>query len=161
MPLKLAGRIQAGLPIANFANFAKLLKDFVFEERVGNSLIVREPVGVVASITPWNYPLHQLSAKVSAALAAGCTVVAKPSEITPLNAFVLAEILAEAGLPAGVFNLLIGTGPAVGESLVGHPDVDMVSFTRPAAGGRRVGRGGGGAAAARLARGRGGCPRRA
>src|SRR6266480_458507 len=108
MPLKLAGRIQAGLPIANFANFARLLKDFVFEERVGNSLVVREPVGVVAAITPWNYPLHQIALKVAPALAAGCTVVLKPSEVAPFNAFILAEAIEAAGLPQGVFNLVTG-----------------------------------------------------
>src|SRR5256884_5012998 len=106
MPLKLAGRIQAGLPIANFANFARLLKDFAFEERVGNSLVVREPVGVVAAITPWNYPLHQIALKVAPALAAGCTVVLKPSEVAPFNAFILAEAAESAGPPKGVFNLV-------------------------------------------------------
>src|SRR5687768_17925156 len=88
MPLKLSARIQAGLPIANFANYAKLLKEFSFENRVGNSLVVREPVGVVGAITPWNYPLHQITLKVAPALAAGCTVVLKPSEVAPFNAFV-------------------------------------------------------------------------
>src|SRR5689334_8168012 len=110
MPLKMASRIQAGLPIANFANYARLVKEFSFETRVGNSLVVREPVGVVGAITPWNYPLHQITLKVAPALAAGCTVVLKPSEIAPFNAFVLAEVIAEmseqAGLPKGVFNLV-------------------------------------------------------
>src|SRR5438445_4289303 len=138
MPLKLAGRIQTGLPIANFANFARLLKDFVFEERVGNSLVVREPVGVVAAITPWNYPLHQIALKVAPALAAGCTVVLKPSEVAPLNAFILAEVIDAAGLPAGVFNLVTGVGPVVGEALAGPPDVDMVSFTGSTRAGKRV-----------------------
>src|SRR5207302_6434557 len=127
MPLKLAGRIQAGLPIANFANFAKLLKEFVFEERVGNSLVVREPVGVVAAITPWNYPLHQIALKVAPALAAGCTVVLKPSEVAPFNAFILAEAIEAAGLPQGVFNLVSGFGADAGEALVRHRDVDMIS----------------------------------
>src|ERR671918_2785894 len=129
MPLKLSSRIQAGLPIANFANYAKLVKDFKFEDRVGNSLVVREPVGVVGAITPWNYPLHQITLKVAPALAAGCTVVLKPSEIAPLNAFVLAEVIEIAGLPRGVFNLVTGTGQKAGEALVQHPDVDMISFT--------------------------------
>src|SRR2546428_4990809 len=136
MPLKLAGRIQAGLPIANFANFARLLKDFVFEERVGNSLVVREPVGVVAAITPWNYPLHQIALKVAPALAAGCTVVLKPSEVAPFNAFILAEAIEAAGLPQGVFNLVTGYGANAGEALVKHRAVDMISFTGSARGGQ-------------------------
>ena len=90
---------------------------------------MREPVGVVGAITPWNYPLHQVAAKVAPALAVGCTVVLKPSEVAPLNAFILAEIIDEAGLPAGVFNLVTGTGPVVGEAIASHPGVDMVSFT--------------------------------
>src|SRR5690349_9871782 len=97
MPLKMAGRIQAGLPIANFANYGKLVKEFAFEERVGNSLVLREPVGVVGAITPWNYPLHQIALKVAPALGAGCTVVLKPSEVAPFNAFILAEVMGEAG----------------------------------------------------------------
>src|SRR5204863_9844936 len=117
-PLKLAGRTQAGLPIANFANFARLLKDFVFEERVGNSLVVREPVGVVAAITPWNYPLHQIALKAAPALAAGCTVVPKPSEVAPFNAFILAEAIEAAGLPQGVFNLVTRFGADAGAPLV-------------------------------------------
>jgi len=138
MPLKLAGRIQAGLPIANFANFAKLLKEFVFEERVGNSLVVREPVGVVAAITPWNYPLHQIALKVAPALAAGCTVVLKPSEVAPFNAFILAEAIEAAGLPQGVFNLVSGVGADAGEALVRHRDVDMISFTGSTRAGKRI-----------------------
>ncbi len=138
MPLKLAGRIQAGLPIANFANFARLLKDFVFEERVGNSLVVREPVGVVAAITPWNYPLHQIALKVAPALAAGCTVVLKPSEVAPFNAFILAEAIEAAGLPQGVFNLVTGYGADAGEALVKHRDVDMISFTGSTRAGKRI-----------------------
>ena len=138
MPLKLAGRIQAGLPIANFANFAKLLKEFVFEERVGNSLVVREPVGVVAAITPWNYPLHQIALKVAPALAAGCTVVLKPSEVAPFNAFILAEAIEAAGLPQGVFNLVSGFGADAGEALVRHRDVDMISFTGSTRAGKRI-----------------------
>src|SRR5687767_8965036 len=121
MPLKLSARIQAGLPIANFANYAKLVREFQFEERVGNSLVVREPVGVVGAITPWNYPLHQIALKVAPALAAGCTVVLKPSEVAPFNAFVLAEAIEAAGLPKGVFNLVTGTGAQAGEALVRHP----------------------------------------
>ena len=110
----------------------------MWEEEIGNSLVVREPVGVVGAITPWNYPLHQIAAKVAPALAAGCTVVLKPSEVAPLNAFILAEIIDEAGLPAGVFNLVTGTGPVVGEAIASHPGVDMVSFTGSTRAGRRV-----------------------
>ncbi len=138
MPLKLAGRIPAGLPIANFSNFSKILKDFKFEERVGNSLVVREPVGVVGAITPWNYPLHQIALKVAPALAAGCTVVLKPSEVAPFNAFILAETVEAAGLPAGVFNLVTGFGAAAGEALVAHPGVDMISFTGSTRAGKRI-----------------------
>jgi betaine-aldehyde dehydrogenase len=138
MPLKLASRIQVGLPVANFANYAKIAREFKFEERVGNSLVVREPVGVVGAITPWNYPLHQITLKVAPALAAGCTVVLKPSEVAPLNAYVLAEVIDTAGLPKGVFNLVTGTGPKAGEALVGHPGVDMISFTGSTRAGKRI-----------------------
>lgn len=138
MPYKLAQRIQVGSPTASFGMYAKLLADFPFEERVGHSKVVREPVGVVVAITPWNYPLHQIAAKVAAALAAGCTIVLKPSEVAPLNAFCLAEIIHAAGVPAGVFNLVTGYGPVVGEALVSHPEVDMVSFTGSTRAGTRV-----------------------
>ncbi len=138
MPLKLSQRIQAGSPVAVFGYYAKAIAEFPFEERVGNSLVVREPIGVVAAITPWNFPLHQISLKVAPALAAGCTVVLKPSEVAPLNAFILAEVIEAAGLPAGVFNLVTGYGPVVGEAMVAHPQVDMVSFTGSTAAGKRV-----------------------
>src|SRR5688572_18828353 len=138
MPLKMANRIQAGLPIANFANYARLVKDFSFETKVGNSLVVREPVGVVGAITPWNYPLHQIALKVAPALAAGCTVVLKPSEVAPFNAFILAEAAQAAGLPQGVFNLVSGYGAAAGEALVKHPGVDMISFTGSTRAGKRI-----------------------
>jgi betaine-aldehyde dehydrogenase len=138
MPIKLAGRIQAGLPIANFANYSKILSGFSFEQKTGNSLVVREPVGVVGAITPWNYPLHQIALKVAPALAAGCTVVLKPSEVAPFNAFILAEVVAAAGLPKGVFNLVTGFGPAAGEALVRHPQVDMISFTGSTRAGKRI-----------------------
>jgi betaine-aldehyde dehydrogenase len=138
MPIKLAGRIQAGLPIANFANYAKILGNFSFEQKTGNSLVVREPVGVVGAITPWNYPLHQIALKVAPALAAGCTVVLKPSEIAPFNAFILAEVVEAAALPKGVFNLVTGFGPAAGEALVKHPQVDMISFTGSTRAGKRI-----------------------
>jgi acyl-CoA reductase-like NAD-dependent aldehyde dehydrogenase len=138
MPIKLAGRIQAGLPIATFANYAKIAAEFAFEDKVGNSVVLREPVGVVGAITPWNYPLHQIALKVAPALAAGCTVVLKPSEIAPFNAFILADVVHEAGLPAGVFNLVTGFGPVVGEALVKHPEVDMISFTGSTRAGKRI-----------------------
>lgn len=138
MPIKMSARIQAGLPIANFANYARIAREFRFEERVGNSVVVREPVGVVGAITPWNYPLHQIALKVAPALAAGCTVVLKPSEIAPFNAFILAEVVDAAGLPKGVFNLVTGFGPVVGEALVSHLQVDMISFTGSTRAGKRI-----------------------
>jgi len=138
MPVKLATRIQAGSPTFTFGMYAKMLGGYQWEEKVGNSIVVREPVGVVACITPWNYPLHQIAAKVAPALAAGCTVVLKPSEVAPLNAFILAEIIDSVGLPKGVFNLVTGFGPVVGEALAKHPDVDMVSFTGSTRAGKRV-----------------------
>jgi aldehyde dehydrogenase (NAD+) len=138
MPINLSTMIQAGLPTMTFGSMGQLLDTFPFEEQVGTSLVVREPVGVVGAITPWNYPLHQIAAKVAPALAAGCTVVLKPSEVAPLNAFILAEIIDEAGLPAGVFNLVTGIGPVVGEAIAAHPDVDMVSFTGSTRAGKRV-----------------------
>ncbi|HVA59102.1 MAG TPA: aldehyde dehydrogenase family protein [Mycobacteriales bacterium] len=137
-PLKLSTTVQAGLPIAVLGSYAQLLPGYPLEEEIGNSLVVREPVGVVAAITPWNYPLHQVVAKLAPALAAGCTVVLKPSEIAPLCAYQLADAVHEVGLPPGVFNLVPGTGAVVGEALAAHPDVDMVSFTGSTRAGRRV-----------------------
>jgi aldehyde dehydrogenase (NAD+) len=138
MPLMLCHRVQVGLPKANFAVTAQLLGTYEFEQEIGNSLVVREPIGVVGCITPWNYPLHQIALKVAPALAAGNTVVVKPSEVAPINAFILAEIIEEAGVPAGVFNLVTGVGPVVGEAISGHPDIDMVSFTGSTRAGKRV-----------------------
>jgi betaine-aldehyde dehydrogenase len=138
MPVKLATRIQAGSPTFMFSMYAKMLGAFQWEEKVGNSIVTREPVGVIACITPWNFPLNQIAAKVAPALAAGCTVVLKPSEVAPLNAFILAEIIDSVGLPKGVFNLVTGYGPVVGEAMAKHPDVDMVSFTGSTRAGRRV-----------------------
>jgi betaine-aldehyde dehydrogenase len=138
MPLGMSTAIQAGLPIMSSGQTAQIVRDFPFEEEVGNSLVVREPVGVVGCITPWNYPLHQVVNKVAPALAAGCTVVLKPSEVAPFTAFVLAEIVDEAGLPAGVFNLVTGVGPVVGEAIATHPDIDAVSFTGSTRAGKRV-----------------------
>ena len=138
MPLFLSQLIQAGLPQAVASTYSAIVDDFPWEEEIGNSLVVKEPVGVVGAITPWNYPLHQIVAKVAPALAAGCTVVLKPSEVAPLNAFLLAEILDGIGLPDGVFNLVSGTGPVVGEAIAIHPDVDMISFTGSTRAGTRV-----------------------
>jgi acyl-CoA reductase-like NAD-dependent aldehyde dehydrogenase len=138
MPIVQSTGIQAGLPTMTFTSVPGLLEDVAWREQVGNSVVVREPVGVVGAITPWNYPLHQIAAKVAPALAVGCTVVLKPSEVAPLNAFILAEVIDEAGFPAGVFNLVTGTGPVVGEAIASHPDVDMVSFTGSTRAGRRV-----------------------
>jgi aldehyde dehydrogenase (NAD+) len=137
-PLQFAIGVQTGLPAATFTSMERLVEDLSWEERIGNSLVVREPVGVVGAITPWNYPLHQVAAKVAPALVAGCTVVLKPSEVAPLSAFVLAEIFVEVGLPPGVFNLVTGYGPVAGEALAGHPGVDMISFTGSTRAGRRV-----------------------
>jgi aldehyde dehydrogenase (NAD+)/betaine-aldehyde dehydrogenase len=137
-PINVSMIIQVGLPTTTFASMAELVDQIQWEESVGNSTVVREPVGVVGAITPWNYPLHQIAAKVAPALAAGCTVVLKPSEVAPLNAFVLAEVADEIGLPPGVFNLVSGTGPDVGEAISAHPELDMVSFTGSTRAGKRV-----------------------
>ncbi len=138
MPLALARTIQAGLPAMDFGSMGQVASEIAWEEQIGNSLVVREPVGVVGCITPWNYPLHQICAKVSPALTAGCSVVVKPSEVTPLSSFILAEIIDSLDLPAGVFNLVTGYGPVVGEAIAAHDDVDMVSFTGSTRAGRRV-----------------------
>jgi acyl-CoA reductase-like NAD-dependent aldehyde dehydrogenase len=138
MAKPLSNIIQVGIPINSFKQAAVLAESFNFSKEIGNSLVVREPIGVVGCITPWNYPLHQIAAKVAFAMAAGCTVVLKPSEVAPIDAFMLAEIIHEVGLPAGVFNLVTGTGPVVGEAIAASPDVDMVSFTGSTRAGRRV-----------------------
>jgi len=138
MPVSLAVPVQAGLPIQAFTDLAGHIEAFPFEEEVGNSLVVREPIGVVGAITPWNYPLYQIALKVAPALAVGCTVVLKPSEVAPINAFILAEVIHEVGLPAGVFNLVTGVGPIVGEAIASHPLVDAVSFTGSTGAGKKV-----------------------
>lgn len=138
MPLGLSKSIQVGLPVTVLGSYAQILRGFAFEERVGHSLVVREPRGVVGCITPWNYPLHQIVAKLAPALAAGCTVVLKPSAEAPLNAFMLAEVVDQVGLPPGVFNLVSGTGPVVGEAIAAHPGIDMISFTGSTPAGKRV-----------------------
>ncbi|MFI6263739.1 aldehyde dehydrogenase family protein [Micromonospora sp. NPDC051006] len=137
-PLKLATRVQAGLPLTVLHSYVELAARPPADETVGNSTVVREPVGVVGAITPWNYPLHQVVAKLAPALAAGCTVVLKPSELTPLVSYLLFDAIHEADFPPGVVNLVTGTGPVVGEAIAGHPDVDMVSFTGSTATGRRI-----------------------
>jgi aldehyde dehydrogenase (NAD+) len=138
MPLRLARTIQAGLPAMDFGSMAQVAGEVAWEDQIGNSLIVREPVGVVGCITPWNFPLHQVCAKVAPALTAGCAVIVKPSEMTPLTSFVLAEIIDSLDLPAGAFNLVTGFGPVVGEAIAAHEGVDMVSFTGSTRAGRRV-----------------------
>jgi acyl-CoA reductase-like NAD-dependent aldehyde dehydrogenase len=138
MPIMLAKIIQAGLPTGNFATFANLVADYPFTEKIGTSEVVKEPVGVVGCITPWNYPLHQVALKVAPALAVGCTVVLKPSEVAPFSAWILAEVIDEVGLPPGVFNLVSGSGPVVGEAISAHPDVDMISFTGSTRAGKRI-----------------------
>jgi aldehyde dehydrogenase (NAD+) len=138
-PYALARKVHVATPIAVLTGIVDLLRTYDFAgEHCGNSVIVREPVGVVGAITPWNYPLHQVVAKVAPALAAGCTVVLKPSEVAPLAAYALADIIDQADLPPGVFNLVSGTGPVVGEAIAAHEDVDMVSFTGSTRAGRRV-----------------------
>ena len=133
-----AQKVQAEFPATNIGLYGKFIRDHPLEEELGNSLIVKEPIGVVGCITPWNYPLHQIVAKVAPALAAGCTVVLKPAELAPLSALMLADAAHEIRLPAGVLNVVCGSGRVVGEAIVGHPDVDMVSFTGSLAAGRRV-----------------------
>ncbi|MGW5215068.1 aldehyde dehydrogenase family protein [Streptomyces sp. NPDC004051] len=138
-PLKLSQTVHAGVPVAVAGSYAELAATYPFEERTGNSTVLHEPVGVVGAITPWNYPLHQIVAKAAPALAAGCTIVVKPAEDTPLVARLFAEAVHEAGVPAGVFNLITGLGPVAGQALAEHPDVDLVSFTGSTAVGRRIG----------------------
>ncbi|MGW3630431.1 aldehyde dehydrogenase family protein [Streptomyces sp. NPDC005122] len=138
-PLAFSQAVHAGVPILVAGSYAELAATYAFEEKVGNSVVHQEPVGVVGAITPWNYPLHQIVAKVAPALAAGCAVVLKPAEDTPLTAQLFAEAVAEAGVPAGVFNLVTGLGPVAGQALAEHPDVDLVSFTGSTAVGRRIG----------------------
>ena len=138
MPLGMSTMIQAGMPAATTGSVAGTARAFPFEETIGRTLVTREAVGVVGCITPWNFPLHQIMAKIAPAMAVGCTVVLKPSEVAPLNAFLLAEIIDDLGFPPGVFNLVCGFGPVVGEAIAAHPDVDMVSFTGSTRAGTRV-----------------------
>ncbi|MFI7010953.1 aldehyde dehydrogenase family protein [Streptomyces sp. NPDC050145] len=138
-PLAFSQAVHAGVPILVAGSYAELAATYAFEEKIGNSTVYAEPIGVVGAITPWNYPLHQIVAKVAPALAAGCTVVLKPAEDTPLTAQLFAEAVHEAGVPAGVFNLVTGLGPVAGQALAEHPDVDLVSFTGSTAVGRQIG----------------------
>ncbi|AIR97511.1 aldehyde dehydrogenase family protein [Streptomyces glaucescens] len=138
-PLKFSRTVHVGAPVAVAGSYAELAAGHAFEEKVGNSTVLHEPIGVVAAITPWNYPLHQIVAKVAPALAAGCTIVLKPAEDTPLTAQLFAEVVDGAGIPAGVFNLVTGLGPVAGQALAEHPGVDLVSFTGSTAVGRRIG----------------------
>jgi len=139
-PLKIALRVHTQVPLTVLKSYVDLAGRGFDTETVGNSLVLREPVGVVGAITPWNYPLHQVITKVGAALAAGCTVVLKPAELTPLAVYQLFDAVHEAGLPPGVLNLVTGFGPEVGAVLARHPDVDMVSFTGSTATGARISR---------------------
>lgn len=138
-PIRISQTVQTQVPLAVAHGFAAALDSFEFEERIGNSLVVREPYGVVAAITPWNYPLYQVVAKVLPAIAAGCTVVLKPSNDAPLSVFEFVEALQDAGLPPGVVNLVSGPGSVIGERMAQHPDVDFVSFTGSTGVGSRVG----------------------
>ncbi|BCX50608.1 MULTISPECIES: aldehyde dehydrogenase family protein [Comamonas] len=128
-PLWLSKAAQAAMGVAHLSSTIEVLKNFAFEHVQGSTAVVHEPVGVVGMITPWNWPINQIMCKVAPALAAGCTMVLKPSEVAPLNALLVAEVLHEAGVPAGVFNLVNGDGPGVGEAMSSHPDIDMMTFT--------------------------------
>jgi aldehyde dehydrogenase (NAD+) len=128
-PMSLAKGAQAPAGLGHLMATLAALKETEFEEKIGSTSVVYEPVGVCGFITPWNWPLNQIAAKVAPALAAGCTMVLKPSEIAPLNAIAFAQVLDEAGVPAGVFNLVHGDGPTVGQALALHPKIDMISFT--------------------------------
>ena len=137
-PITFATERQATVALFHFEEAARVLAQYRFEERVGNGIVRREPIGVCGLITPWNWPLNQVASKVAPALATGCTVVLKPSEIAPLSAMLFAEIVDAAGVPPGVFNLVNGDGPTVGEAIAAHPGIDMVSFTGSTAAGVRV-----------------------
>ena len=137
-PITFATERQATVALFHFEEAARVLAGYPFEQRMGAGIVRREPIGVCGLITPWNWPLNQVASKVAPALATGCTVVLKPSEIAPLSAMLFAEIVHEAGLPAGVFNLVNGDGPTVGEAIAAHPGIDMVSFTGSTAAGIRV-----------------------
>jgi aldehyde dehydrogenase (NAD+) len=137
-PFQLSKAAQAAAPMAHLATIIEVLKGYEFDQEHGSTLMRREPIGVCGFITPWNWPANQIACKVFPALAAGCTMVLKPSEIAPLDAIVFAQILHEAGVPAGVFNLVNGDGPTVGQALASHPQVDLMSFTGSTRGGVAV-----------------------
>lgn len=137
--LSYSTKVQVEFPVMMIGLNGRFIRSAKLEDELGHSLVIKEPIGVVGCITPWNYPLHQVVCKMAPALAAGCTVVLKPAELAPLSAFMLAEAAHEVSLPAGVLNIVSGPGRVVGEAIVGHPDVDMVSFTGSLAAGRRVG----------------------
>jgi aldehyde dehydrogenase (NAD+) len=137
-PIRIASRIQAALPQTVLGSYADLLDSYAFDERVGSTIVTREAAGVVGAITPWNYPLHQITCKLAPALAAGCTVVVKPSEMAPMVAYLLFDVLHEAGIPNGVVNLVPGYGTPVGEAIAGHAAIDVVSFTGSVQAGTRV-----------------------
>jgi aldehyde dehydrogenase (NAD+) len=139
-PMGLSKTAQVGSGMGHFMTALKILENFDFEETRGSTKIVKEPAGVCGFITPWNWPLNQIACKVAPAIAAGCTMILKPSEIAPVSAYILAEVIAESGLPAGVFNLVNGDGPAVGSAISAHPDIDLVSFTGSTRAGREVAR---------------------
>jgi aldehyde dehydrogenase (NAD+) len=128
-PIPMAERAQAGAGLGHLMSTLQVLKDYHFEEKVGSAVVVREPIGVVGMITPWNWPLNQIACKVAPAIAAGCTMILKPSEFTPTSALIFAEVMHEAGVPKGVFNLVNGLGPEVGVAMSEHPGIDMISFT--------------------------------
>lgn len=137
-PISVSNMVHAGLPVMSYRTAASIAQTFEFERPLGHTKVIREPVGVVAAITPWNYPPHQIAAKIAPALAAGCTVVLKPAEIASLDALLLAEVVDSVGLPPGVLNVLTGPGRVIGEALVNHPEVDMVSFTGSTGAGSRI-----------------------
>jgi aldehyde dehydrogenase (NAD+) len=128
-PMPLAERAQAGSGLGHLMSTLQVLKDYPFEEKVGSAVVVREPIGVIGMITPWNWPLNQIACKVAPALAAGCTMILKPSEFTPTSALIFAEVMNAAGVPKGVFNLVNGLGPEVGVAMSEHEGIDMISFT--------------------------------
>ncbi|TDC55491.1 aldehyde dehydrogenase family protein [Actinomadura sp. KC345] len=137
-PLAFSRTVQVGLPVAVLRTTADAVEELALEEQVDNVTVVREPVGVVGAITPWNYPIYQVVAKLAPALAAGCAIVVKPSQVAPLSSVLMFEEIEAVGLPAGVADLLTGTGRGIGEALVAHPDVDMISFTGSTAAGARI-----------------------
>ncbi len=140
-PIGFAKAAQVGSGLGHFATMMGILQNYQFETSQGKTRIVKEPIGVCGFITPWNWPLNQIACKVAPAIAAGCTMVLKPSEVAPVNAYILTEIIAESGLPAGVFNMVNGDGPSVGAAISSHPIFDMVSFTGSTRAGREVARG--------------------